>query len=289
MKVGGANLRLSHAPLLYAAAPHPKRRRNTLVLKLENSVKSKLKAGETVFGSWSITSSPMVVNVMAETGMDFVTLDLEHSPTTFETAESLLYAIEAGGSTPMVRLGEWSEPTILRALEIGTQGVLVSHVNTPEEASRIVRACLYHPDGDRGLSPFTRRHGYSQARLAEKLAEANEQMLTGVLVETEEGLRNLEAIAAVPGLDLIYLGIYDISLIMGVPGQVDDPRVVEVVKDSVAKIESAGLAAGAVARDAEHTRWLIDTGFRYISYLVDVAIIREGFEQAIAAYDDARS
>ncbi|HWX08334.1 MAG TPA: aldolase/citrate lyase family protein, partial [Gaiellaceae bacterium] len=96
-------------------------------MQRENKLKSKLKAGGSVFGSWSITSSPMVVNIMAEAGLDFVTLDMEHGPTTFETAESLLYAIEAGGSTPMVRLGEWSEPTILRALEIGTQGLLVAH------------------------------------------------------------------------------------------------------------------------------------------------------------------
>jgi 4-hydroxy-2-oxoheptanedioate aldolase len=234
----------------------------------DNRVKATLKSGGSVFGSWSITSSPMVVNVMAEAGLDFVTLDLEHGPTTFETAESLLYAIEAGGSTPMLRLGEWSEPTILRALEIGAQG-------------RVVRACKYPPEGERGLSPFIRRHGYSEVDLAAKLREANEQMLTGVLVEDAEGLGNLEAIAATPGLDLIYLGIYDISLALGIPGSLEDPRVLEVVRGAVQTIEGHGLAAGAVARDRGHLQLLVDAGFRYISYLVDTAILREGFETAL--------
>jgi 4-hydroxy-2-oxoheptanedioate aldolase len=250
-------------------------------MQRENTVKATLKAGGSVFGSWSITSSPMVVNVMAETGLDFVTLDLEHGPTTFETAESLLYAIEAAGSTPMLRLGEWSEATILRALELGTQGLLVSHISTAEQAARVVRSCRYPPEGERGLSPFIRRHGYSEVDLAAKLREANEQMLTGVLVEDAEGLRNLDAIAATPGLDLIYLGIYDISLALGMPGSLEDPQVLEVVRGAVQTIEERGLAAGAVARDRGHMRLLHEAGFRYISYLVDTAIIREGFETAL--------
>lgn len=255
----------------------------------ENKVKTRLKAGDSVFGSWSICSSPMVVNVMAEAGLDFVTLDLEHGPTTFETAESLLYAIEAGGSTPMLRLGEWSEPTILRALEIGTQGLLVSHISTAEQARRVVAACKYPPEGERGLSPFIRRHGYSDADLAAKLREANEQMLTGVLVEDAEGLRNLDEIAATPGLDLIYLGIYDISLSVGVPGSLEDPRVLEIVHAAVRTIEDHGLAAGAVGRDREHVRLLAAAGFRYISYLVDTAIIREGFETARVWHEEIRA
>ena len=255
-------------------------------MQRENRVKAKLKAGGTVFGSWSISSSPMVVNVMAEVGLDFVTLDLEHGPTALETVESLLYAIEAAGSTPMLRLGEWSEPTILRALEIGTQGLLVSHISTPEQAARVVGACKYPPEGERGLSPFIRRHGYSEENLAEKLREANEHMLTGVLVEDAEGLRNLDAIAATPGLDLIYLGIYDISLALGMPGSLEDPKVLEVVRGAVQTIGDRGLAAGAVARDREHLRILLDAGFSYISYLVDTAIIREGFETALSWHRD---
>ena len=94
---------------------------------------------------------------------------------------------------------------------------MVSQVATPEEALRIARACKYHPDGNRGLAPYTRIHGYSDENIAEKLRAANDQTFASVLVEGQQGIDNLEKIAAVPGLDMIYLGIFDMSQAVGVP------------------------------------------------------------------------
>lgn len=251
----------------------------------ENRVKAKLKAGGRVFGTWSMLASPAVMNVIGQAGLDFVIIDIEHGPMSFETAENQIYATESAGSTPIIRLGEGSEPSILHALEIGTQALMVSHVSSADEAHRIVRATKYYPDGDRGLSPFTRNHGYSDVNLAAKLRYANEQMFVGVLVEGEEGLRNLEQIAQVPGLDLIYLGVYDISQWMGVPGEVSHPEVVKVVRECVQTIEARGLAAGSVARDRDYLRLLFEAGFRFISYRVDCAILRDGFETARHWYE----
>ena len=157
-----------------------------------NYIKSELKAGRSVFGTWSNLSSPSALNVIGQSGLDFVIIDLEHGPTSFETAEMQLYATESAGCTPIIRLGEGSDPTILHALDIGAQCVLVSQVATPEEAQRIVRASKYFPDGNRGLSPYTRNHGYSDVNLAEKLHRANEEMFVGVLVEGEAGMGNLD-------------------------------------------------------------------------------------------------
>lgn len=218
--------------------------------------------------------------------MDFVTIDMEHGPASFETAEAMLYATEAGGSTGMIRLGEGSGPTILRALDIGCQGILVAHVQSGEEADAIVRATKYHPEGTRGIAPFTRLHDYSGEALAAKLAQANEQQLTGVLVEDIEGLHNLDDIVAVEGLDLVYVGIYDLSQALGKAGQLDDPEVLKEVAAAVARIEASGRAAGAVARDREHLAWLLATGFRYISYLVDTAILSRGFRDARSWFEE---
>jgi 4-hydroxy-2-oxoheptanedioate aldolase len=250
-----------------------------------NQLKAALKGGKRVFGTWSMLGAPSVVNVIGEAGMDFVVIDLEHGPMTFETVENQIYAAEAGGCSPIVRLGDSSEFNLLHALEIGAQSIMVSHVSTPEDADRIVRATRYHPDGDRGLSPFTRGHGYSDIDLGPKLKAANEQMFTGVLVEGKTGLDNLEKIASVPNLDMVYLGVYDISQSMGVPGQVDHPSVVKVVKDCVRIIESKGLVAGSVARDKAYLHLLFDAGFRFIAYRVDCAILREGFVEARTWFD----
>ena len=113
------------------------------------------------------------------------------------------------------------------------------------------------PDGDRGMAPFTRLHGWSADELTRKLSDANRWQLAGVLVEDSMGLENLDAILATPDLDLVYLGIYDISQTLGLAGQVDHPLVLDTVASAVDRINAAGKAAGAVARDADHLRWLL--------------------------------
>jgi len=251
-----------------------------------NRVKQQLEAGEVAFGTWLQTSSPAVANILAHAGMDFVTIDMEHGPASFSDAESIVYAIEAGRSTPMIRLGDGSAPTVLKACDLGVQSILVAHVQSAAEARGIVSAMKFAPEGERGMAPFTRLHDYSGEDLAEKLAQANRWQLAGVLVEDTVGLSNLSNILETDGLDLVYLGIYDLSQALGLPGQVDHPDVLEAASRAVSEINEAGKVAGAVCRDREHLRWLLKTGFRYISYLCDTAILVEG---ARAVVNDYRS
>jgi 4-hydroxy-2-oxoheptanedioate aldolase len=240
-----------------------------------NRVKERLEAGETVFGTWLQTASLTVANILAHSGMDFVTVDMEHGPASFSEAEAIMYAVEAGGSTPMIRLGDGSAPNVLKACDVGCQSILVAHVQTAQEATGIVRSMRFAPEGERGMAPFTRLHDWSSADLTQKLADANRWQLAGVLVEDRVGLENLDDILAVDGLDLVYLGIYDLSQAVGLAGQVDHPTVLETVSAAVSRINDSGKAAGAVARDADHLRWLLKTGFRYISYLCDTALISQ--------------
>lgn len=252
----------------------------------ENKIKTKLKAGGRVFGTWSMLASPSVMNAIGHAGLDFVIIDMEHGPMSFETAESQIYATESSGCTPIIRLGEGNELTILHALEIGVKALLVSHVSTAQEALRIVQATKYFPEGNRGLSPFTRNHGYSDIELAPKLRYANDQLFVGILVEGEEGIRNLEEIAQVPGLDLIYLGLYDISQAVGIPGELTHPKVLKLVKECVKLIEAHRRVAGSIAWDKNYLQFLFESGFRFISYRVDCAILRDGFDTARHWYEE---
>src|SRR5438067_2406793 len=120
----------------------------------ENRLKTKLRAGGRVFGTWSMLASPAVADVVGQAGLDFIVIDMEHGPMTYETAERQIFAAESSGCTPIIRLGEGHEPSILHALEIGAQSLLVSHVSSVDEAQEIVRAAKYFPEGERGLSPF---------------------------------------------------------------------------------------------------------------------------------------
>jgi 2-keto-3-deoxy-L-rhamnonate aldolase RhmA len=105
-----------------------------------NRIKEQLEAGEVAFGTWLQTPSASIANILARAGMDFVTIDMEHGPASFSDAESIVYAIEAGGSTPMIRLGDGSPPNVLKACDLGVQSILVAHVQTAEVARGIVSA-----------------------------------------------------------------------------------------------------------------------------------------------------
>jgi 4-hydroxy-2-oxoheptanedioate aldolase len=279
---------LAKSRVAVLASPYPGVLCTVIFLRVApvNRVKERLEAGETVFGTWLQTASLTVANILAHSGMDFVTVDMEHGPASFSEAEAIMYAVEAGGSTPMIRLGDGSGPNVLKACDVGCQGILVAHVQSAAEAEGIVRAMRFAPDGDRGMAPFTRLHGWSSEDLEQKLADANRWQLAGILVEDRLGLENLDSILEVDGLDLVYLGIYDISQAIGYPGQVDHPKVLETVSAAVRRINEAGKAAGAVSRDSAHLKWLLGTGFRYISYLCDTALITQRARAVRADFEE---
>jgi len=244
----------------------------------ENNIKQKLISGDRVFGTWSILGSTEAMMVMSSAGLDFIIIDMEHPPTTFETAQNQVFSTIGSNCTPILRLGDGSESHILRALELGSQSIMISHVSTVDEAEKIVNAAKYFPLGKRGLSPFTVHHGYSDKNLKDKLITANDQLFIGVLVEGESGINNLENIARVDGIDMIYIGIYDISQALGIPGDLSHPKVKKLLKDCVAISEKNGKAAGSVARDKDYLSMMIDVGFRFISYRNDSFVLREGLE-----------
>jgi len=251
----------------------------------KNRVKETLADGGIAVGTWLQTASPTVANILARCGMDFVTIDMEHGPHSFSEAETILYAIEAGGASSMIRLGPSDAATILRACDIGCQSILVARCQTGEQAEAIVRAMSFQPHGDRGIAPFTRLHDWSSDDLENKLVSANEEQLAGVLIEDAEGLANLDDIAVTPNLDLVYVGIYDLSQVLGLPGQLEHPTVLDTVAGVARRINGAGKTAGAVCRDQHHAEWLLANGFRYLSYLCDTYFLESATRRARAELD----
>lgn len=245
-----------------------------------NPLKEKLKAGKVVLGGWCEIASPTVANIMASTGLDFVIVDQEHGAVGFETAEAMCRAAEADGCTAIVRTQENRESVILRALEIGSHAIMIPHVESAEEARRAVNASFYHPKGNRGLGPYTRNHGYTHVGLEQSVLDANDATFLGILVEGNDGLANMDEIAQVEGLDLIYLGVYDISQAVGLPGQLRHPKVLDALKTSAAQLSARGVAAGTYAADLEYAKLLIDLGYQFIAYSVDAFAIQKHFTEA---------
>ena len=243
-----------------------------------NSLKQKLKEKTQVIGTWSSLSSPNVVNVLGSTDLDFVVIDLEHGSMSHETVENMVRAAEASDISPIVRVGDDHEQTILRALETGPRSVMVPHINSVEKAEKIAKCCKYFPAGNRGLSPYTRMHDFTHIDIQDSLQTENQETMVGILVEGQAGLDNLEDIVKVEGIDLIYLGLFDICQSVGLPGQLNHPKVLGEIKRCCELIESNGIAAGSMSTSVEFINMLKDVGYTFIAYLNDAAAMKFHFD-----------
>lgn len=253
-----------------------------------NLVKKKIKTGESVFGIWSMIPSPMVANIIATSGVDFHITDLEHGPVDLITLESIIYAVEAAGSTPIIRAPNCSDEEILRVLELGVSSLMMSHVTSAADARRLVRSCLYPNLGTRGLSPFTRNHDYSEIDLVGKMQSANDEMFIGALVEGETVISHIQEISEVEKLDLVYFGIFDLASSMGIPGKIDDPQILRLLEKSVKILEQNGKVAGTVARDEKTLKIFSDIGIRFLTYRNDSSMLMESCESGFQLFKNLK-
>jgi len=249
-----------------------------------NPLKQKFASGLFALGTFNIIPSSTVVNVLGCAGLDFLVIDAEHGPVGMEKAEELVRAAEAEGMSPIIRVGENNPALVLRALDIGAHGVQIPHISNRLQAQTAVHYAKYPPLGERGLSPFTRAGAYSLKKSLDHTVEANKNTLVILNVEGTEGIDSLDEILQVEGVDVIFLGPYDLSQSVGKPGAVDDPEVVNHIRNCAAKIRAAGLVAGCFARDMDMMALLVECGYQYLTYLVDGTILLQAVEQIAGAF-----
>lgn len=197
-------------------------------------------------------------------------------------AEDLCRAADCVGLAPVVRVRKNDAPQIQRALDIGSAGVQVPQIETKTDAEAAVRGAKYSPLGSCGLS-FNTRAGLYTAAGTQITDQLNEESLVVIHVEGRRGVENLEEILTVPHIDVIFLGPYDLSQSLGIPGQVRDPRVIELMQSAVRRIRRAGKAAGTFADSPEIAKQWIDAGVQYIGLGVDVAIFLRACEALVKA------
>ncbi len=259
-----------------------------------SSMKARLKAGEVVLGTWCTISSPSVVNVIAAAGLDFVIIDMEHGPHTFQTAEDMIRAAEVENCAPLLRPARNDEALILNALDIGAHGVVIPHIETKADAKLAVSNAKYHPLGTRGFSPFTRAGGYSLHNVKTHSRTQNEKTLVALILEGKGGIDSLDEILALKkiedSVDVIYVGAYDLSQAIGFPGQVNHPEVRKHLEVCMRKIRDRGLAAGGyVAKNSEDIRWMCDMGIQFITLLPDCTVLFHAFESLCQDFSKIKS
>ena len=198
-----------------------------------------------------------------------------------QTITDLCIAADGTGVSPIVRVGENNERLILRALDIGSAGVQVPQINQKSDAEDVVKSAKYSPIGHRGLSIFTRSGEYFKHQGKNHTDNQNENTLVIVHIEGQRGLNNLDEIMSVDGIDILFLGPYDISQSLGIPGQVTDPKVEKAIRDATDKARALGRYVGSYAKDVEMGKWLIDIGVQYLSINTDATVYMQACEKIV--------
>jgi 4-hydroxy-2-oxoheptanedioate aldolase len=206
-----------------------------------NTTKAKLKNGEVVFGAIISRHAPDLVELFGAIGYDFVMIDCEHGPMNLDQVEHMVRAAEVFGITPITRIPDHADHTILRFLDRGVQGIIVPHVNTREEADSVARAARYYPDGHRGVGGG-RAHDYGVGMSRDESTRwVNAETLVIPMIEDTLAVENLDGILTVPGVDVLHVASGDLGQSMGNPGAAEVRRV---MSEAIPKIRAGGKFVG---------------------------------------------
>jgi 4-hydroxy-2-oxoheptanedioate aldolase len=236
-----------------------------------NAFKHDLAAGKLQIGLWFSLCSNIAAEIIGDSGYDWILLDTEHSPNEIPNLVTQLQALQAGTATPIVRPA-WNDAVLIkRVLDIGAQAVLIPYVQNVDEAKAAVAACRYPPHGIRGVSVAARASRYG--RTPGYLGKANGEICVLVQVETGEALENLEAIAAVEGVDGVFIGPSDLAASLGHLGNPQHPDVQKAIKDAVDRLKKVGKPAGMLTGNEEEARRYIDWGYLFVAVGADVGLL----------------
>jgi 4-hydroxy-2-oxoheptanedioate aldolase len=216
--------------------------------------KKSIKEGKILLGTGVQINSPEIVEILGNTGFDFVMIDTEHASFGLEAAENLVRAADASGIVPIIRVSHKNPTLIMKALDMGAQGIIVPGISTKEDAVAAVRASKYAPLGNRGACPFVRAAGHMARDWKTFSQSANETTVVFLLIEGPEGIKNFEDIISVEGIDVISMGPFDLSVALGVGGQVDHPLVIEKFKEMIRLALRKNIALSTVVFDLEEEK-----------------------------------
>lgn len=249
--------------------------------------REKLEEGP-VFGPFMKTCDPAFVEVAGYAGCDFAILDMEHGPAEAAMLQNHIRAAQIAGVLPIVRVKELSDTDISKALDIGAAGVQIPQVSSAGQAREAVRAARFYPRGERGVCRFVRAAQYSSLDRNDYFRQANEALVI-IQLEGREAMEALEEIMEVEGIDILFIGPYDLSQSLGLPGQTMHPEVVAAMKNILRRASEKGILVGTFTDSRESLKLWMEAGIRYLSYSVDVGIfleackgLKDGFQKLAA-------
>jgi 4-hydroxy-2-oxoheptanedioate aldolase len=234
------------------------------------------------------TCDPAWVEAAGFAGFDYAILDREHGPASLETTQNLIRAAQCADLLPVVRVSACDEVQIAKVLDIGAIGVQVPQIDNARQAERAVRAAKYHPSGQRGLCRFVRAARYSATPKSEYLQSANHTLII-LQLEGRKAIDNVDEILSVAGIDVIFIGPYDLSQALAVPGDIDHPRVIEQMQYLVEKTRQRGMVVGTFADTYAYAEMWRKAGVQYLAYSVDVAVFLHACQDIVGKLNHFRS
>jgi len=261
-------------------------------------VKKAIDSGKLVIGVFSWGLPPYFIETFGWTGFDFVIIDTEHRPVNNQALEDLVRAAYVAKITPIVRVAENSRMLITAALDAGAKGIIVPHVKSKEDATNLVQVVKYNPEGERGTCRWTLpamrwKFSHKGVDWRSYFTQANEETMAIPLVEEEEGIRNLEDILSVKGLDFIFLGSGDLSMSLGCFGDYESEAVKRHMEKGVTLCKEKKVPVAALASrydrgvDIEYSEKLIGMGVNILVFM-DIGIFEEGCRKAVETVSQLR-
>ena len=247
-------------------------------------VKAKLRRNEPALVTALHFADPSLYEMTSLMGFDAIWIDLEHHQFSVETAANLMRAARVGASDIIARPGKGEFMRMCRLLEIGAQGIMYPRCESVAEAQEVVRWAKFAPQGERGVDAANADADYCFTPIEHYLRTANAETFLIIQIESPQALEQAEAMARVPGVDVLMLGQGDFSVLSGVPYQFDHPQVRGALARVAAAAKAAGIHWGTTSGTPEHTRGLLEMGARFIGHGADIALVKRGLEQIQAAY-----
>jgi 4-hydroxy-2-oxoheptanedioate aldolase len=235
----------------------------------------KKKAKESnVLGFFSKTTDSSIIESAGYTGMDFVILDMEHGPITTETLKHHLMACKASGLLSIGRVDSWDSELIGKVLDLGANGIQVPSVTKVNQVKEIIKQAKFHPIGERGVCRFVRAADYSNMDRFDYFSDANENLVI-IQLEGVEGVNSFDEIINISGLDIVFIGPYDLSQSIGFPGQIDHPEVIKTIENLAQKAAAKNILLGTFCDTSEGLLKWRNLGLNYLAYSVDIALFNE--------------
>ncbi|KJS82879.1 MAG: hypothetical protein JM58_13815 [Peptococcaceae bacterium BICA1-8] len=234
--------------------------------------KEKLRSSKPLLGMFMLCPTPELIEILGYTGFDYGVVDLEHGAINEQTAVNMVRAAASAGISPLIRVADSSAVNISKALDMKPEGIVIPGISSKEVALKAVNAARFYPHGNRGANPFVRANHYGSRAGDEYFSEVNEKTSIILLIEGKSGIDNIESILDVGGIDGVTIGPYDLSQSLGIPGDVNNKKVLDEIDKIINICSEMGIPVGIFTTDPNSIRVWIEKGFKLISFSVDTKV-----------------